>query len=373
MGNPPASDDFNQLPHHCRTSSSTVCTYYSRGAHIITRISYSLLICALLLDSVQSVKVPIPIKADEDSNQVERDRVAGCHFDNHFYELEDTWHPDLGPPFGVMYCVRCECLAFPRKGQITGKVRCRNFKLDCPKPDCPEPILLPNQCCKVCPQNSTGSRIRPENEERSELARNTNFVAVIGNRISRHLGRGTFELDAASLHYTIQLTSGFLPTLVRFQDEEGTALFTQTVDNDNLKDGKICGVWDRLPRIYKRLLVKDGLQVIVGSKQTELSGHIVGRKMNFEETFNGLLQSTDHRRMGMAGIASLALTTEGSVYEYSILLQGVPTTRKDVKQVAVVQLEKLEDGLVIKQSTGAVSLKNGEISGRFPDLSQFEN
>ena len=33
-----------------------------------------------------------------------------CRFADKRYELEEVWHPDLGPPFGVMYCVHCECV-----------------------------------------------------------------------------------------------------------------------------------------------------------------------------------------------------------------------------------------------------------------------
>lgn len=36
---------------------------------------------------------------------------ADCYFGKKVYELEETWHPDLGSPFGVMYCIRCECMA----------------------------------------------------------------------------------------------------------------------------------------------------------------------------------------------------------------------------------------------------------------------
>ncbi|MEQ2164288.1 hypothetical protein GOODEAATRI_005070, partial [Goodea atripinnis] len=32
-----------------------------------------------------------------------------CSFGGRFYSLEDTWHPDLGEPFGVMHCVQCHC------------------------------------------------------------------------------------------------------------------------------------------------------------------------------------------------------------------------------------------------------------------------
>ena len=36
--------------------------------------------------------------------------VSECRFGGKSYELEQTWNPDLGSPFGVMYCVHCECV-----------------------------------------------------------------------------------------------------------------------------------------------------------------------------------------------------------------------------------------------------------------------
>ena len=30
--------------------------------------------------------------------------------------MEQTWNPDLGPPFGVMYCVHCECVPVSEGG-----------------------------------------------------------------------------------------------------------------------------------------------------------------------------------------------------------------------------------------------------------------
>lgn len=36
---------------------------------------------------------------------------AGCTFgDGDFYELGETWHPNLGYPFGEMVCVDCDCV-----------------------------------------------------------------------------------------------------------------------------------------------------------------------------------------------------------------------------------------------------------------------
>ena len=36
--------------------------------------------------------------------------ISECRFGDRRYSLEDTWNPDLGPPFGVMQCVHCECV-----------------------------------------------------------------------------------------------------------------------------------------------------------------------------------------------------------------------------------------------------------------------
>lgn len=36
--------------------------------------------------------------------------VAECTFGKQIRELGSTWFADLGPPFGVMYCIKCECI-----------------------------------------------------------------------------------------------------------------------------------------------------------------------------------------------------------------------------------------------------------------------
>jgi len=37
--------------------------------------------------------------------------VTECQFGKVLRELGSTWYADLGPPFGVMYCIKCECVA----------------------------------------------------------------------------------------------------------------------------------------------------------------------------------------------------------------------------------------------------------------------
>lgn len=45
---------------------------------------------------------------------------AGCSFGGKVYALDETWHPDLGEPFGVMRCVLCACEAVSELNVVAG-------------------------------------------------------------------------------------------------------------------------------------------------------------------------------------------------------------------------------------------------------------
>ncbi|XP_003368064.1 chordin [Trichinella spiralis] len=36
--------------------------------------------------------------------------IWGCYFGGKKYELDEEWNPDLGPPFGIMVCIRGKCI-----------------------------------------------------------------------------------------------------------------------------------------------------------------------------------------------------------------------------------------------------------------------
>ncbi|CAF4903450.1 unnamed protein product [Pieris macdunnoughi] len=78
-------------------------------------------------------------------------QVKKCQFGKQAKELGSTWFADLGPPFGVMYCIKCECIPVQKKRRVVAKVHCRNIKNECPEPSCDSPELLPGRCCKTCP------------------------------------------------------------------------------------------------------------------------------------------------------------------------------------------------------------------------------
>ncbi|CAH2096201.1 unnamed protein product [Euphydryas editha] len=77
--------------------------------------------------------------------------LVECQFGKQAKELGSTWFADLGPPFGVMYCIKCECISVQKKRRVVAKVHCRNIKSECPEPSCDTPTLLPGRCCKTCP------------------------------------------------------------------------------------------------------------------------------------------------------------------------------------------------------------------------------
>uniref|UniRef100_A0A1A9ZID9 VWFC domain-containing protein n=1 Tax=Glossina pallidipes TaxID=7398 RepID=A0A1A9ZID9_GLOPL len=79
--------------------------------------------------------------------------ISECHFGKTLHELGSSWSADLGPPFGVMYCIKCECVKVPKKKRIVARVQCRNIKEECPTTTCDEPVSLPGKCCKTCPSD----------------------------------------------------------------------------------------------------------------------------------------------------------------------------------------------------------------------------
>lgn len=44
--------------------------------------------------------------------------VTECQFGKVLRELGSTWYADLGPPFGVMYCIKCECVAVSQASEL---------------------------------------------------------------------------------------------------------------------------------------------------------------------------------------------------------------------------------------------------------------
>ncbi|CAK9298642.1 unnamed protein product [Gordionus sp. m RMFG-2023] len=82
------------------------------------------------------------------------DYAKGCKLASNFYDVGTSWNPDLGPPFGVLYCYRCTCIknpVFEKRSILPTVIKCHNFKDTCAKVYCRAPVKLPGKCCKICP------------------------------------------------------------------------------------------------------------------------------------------------------------------------------------------------------------------------------
>lgn len=128
-------------------------------------------------------------------------QVNTCIFGNQTYEVNDKWKPNLGAPLGTLFCVRCECVEVNRKNHRTStRVKCKNIKHDCPKPDCDEPVLLPGRCCKTCPgedsfleDDLTGRSIKRQGQE--------------GKRIYAMVGKPNKSTSTSSISATLDQMS----------------------------------------------------------------------------------------------------------------------------------------------------------------------
>jgi chordin len=152
----------------------------------------------------------------------QRAKASECRFGGETYELEQTWHPDLGPPFNVMYCVHCECVPIHKKRRIVGRVRCKNIKTECPKPTCPEPLLLPGRCCKVCPgQHDNPDLTITVDLEREEQERNgRHYAAVLTGPGVEKAATARFYFRKKTLQYSFLFGEQLgWPSLLTFLDD----------------------------------------------------------------------------------------------------------------------------------------------------------
>lgn len=280
----------------------------------------ALLVLALLAPAVARRHAP-DLREDEPARR--SSRPAECQFGKQAKELGSTWFADLGPPFGVMYCIKCECISVQKKRRVVAKVHCRNIKNECPEPSCDSPVLLPGRCCKTCPGDNTPDLVQedtpyspPEEEELS----NRHFGALLTGRsplcirrddmsgVPQAAGVATsrFIFRRRHLFWSVILGQSIAnkPRALAFLDKSGRLLLEQPLkkfpgihETYETKTDKLCGVWRRVPREYKRLLREGVLYVALiwgvernNSMDSALTGRINKYPALSTEMFTTLLE-----------------------------------------------------------------------------------
>ncbi|KAK1899935.1 Chordin [Dissostichus eleginoides] len=326
--------------------------------------------CAWLRTGASRLKSPaLPIQSEREP--LPSKGLAGCSFGGRYYSLEDTWHPDLGEPFGIMHCVQCYCeTQKSRRGKVFGKVNCKNIKQDCPELDCSDPVLRPGHCCKTCPtgdfdrkqtdlvldsfeyfhekgrdkeddlHKSYNDRSYLSSEELGPGESRTDFVAVLTGSSdswlpsSNGVARARFSLTRTSLAFSITYQRMSRPSKIAFLDSDGTTAFEYKVLKGQLD--MICGVWKNLGKPLIRQLQTEQMRIVMSSAsggQDEVEGKIIKHRALFAETFSSTLTS-EEENSGMGGLAMLTLSDTENNLHFILILQGL-IKHKDTEPVLV--------------------------------------
>ncbi|XP_050304293.1 dorsal-ventral patterning protein Sog isoform X2 [Anthonomus grandis grandis] len=303
---------------------------------------------------------PVPLYEDDWRNV--RKGTAECVFDKQIRELGAVWTPDLGPPIGVLYCMRCTCVPYHKKKRIVARVQCHSIKNQCPVPTCDDPVVLPGRCCKTCPGDispDTVQDIVPQNvaevEEkngkhyaalltgRSSLVLKNEFVKPIGDLNKNNVvATGRFSMHKRNLYYSFYISENAArPQSLQFIDNQGNILEEFTLSHaggyvNSLYQNasrKVCGVWRRLAKDYRKLLKQEKMYAVLvwGTKdpaEFTLSGLITKNSALQTELLSALLEPSpgcDSNSMAGAGgtaIVSLSTTVTPSI-NVAIMFNGL--------------------------------------------------
>ncbi|XP_053420246.1 chordin isoform X2 [Nycticebus coucang] len=335
---------------------------------------------------IRSEKEPLPVRG-----------ATGCSFGGKVYALDETWHPDLGEPFGVMRCVLCACEApqWGRRARGPGRVSCKNIKPECPTLACGQPRQLPGHCCQTCPQErssqerpptglsfeyprdpehrSYSDRGEPGAEERVRGDGHTDFVALLTGPKSQAVARARVSLLRSSLRFSISYRQLDRPTRVRFSDSSGGVLFEHPAATS--RDGLVCGVWRAVPRLSLRLLRAEQLHVALMTP-TQPSGEVWGPLIRHRalaaETFSAILTLDRSTQQGVGGITLLTLSDTEDSLHFLLLFRGLLEPRSGGPAQVPLRLQILHQGQVLRELQANASVQEPGFAEVLPNLTVQE-
>ncbi|XP_026353219.2 chordin isoform X2 [Ursus arctos] len=335
---------------------------------------------------IRPEKEPLPIRG-----------AAGCSFGGKVYALDETWHPDLGEPFGVMRCVLCACEA-PQWGRRTrgpGRVSCKNIKPECPALACVQPRLLPGHCCQTCPPERSGperpptglafeyprdpehrsysDRGEPGAEDRVRGDGHTDFVALLTGPRSQAVARARVSLLRSSLRFSISYRQLDRPTRIRFSDSAGSVLFEHPAAPT--QDGLVCGVWRAVPRLSLRLLRAEQLHVALVTPthpSGEVWGPLIRHRALAAETFSAILTLEGPPQPGIGGIALLTLSDTEDSLHFLLLFRGLLESGSGGPAQVPLRLQILHQGQLLRELQANASVQEPGFAEVLPNLTAQE-
>ncbi|EDV92181.1 GH24183 [Drosophila grimshawi] len=310
---------------------------------------------------------------------------------------------DVYGPTPVCVCV-CVCVCIPKKRRIVARVQCRNIKNECPPAKCDDPISLPGKCCKTCPGDRTDTDVAldvpvPSEEEERNMK---HYAALLTGRTSYFLkgeemksmyttynpqnvvATARFLFHKKNLYYSFYTSARIgRPRAIQFVDDAGVILeehqlettLSGTLSVYQNATGKICGVWRRVPRDYKRILRDDRLHVVLlwGNKhQSELAlaGKIAKYTALQTELFSSLLEppltasgKPDPQLAGAGGTAIVSTSSgAASSMHLTLVFNGIFGTEEYADSTLSVRIELPERKEVIFDELSRVRKPSAEIN-----------
>ncbi|XP_017653178.1 chordin isoform X3 [Nannospalax galili] len=338
---------------------------------------------------IRSEKEPLPVRG-----------AAGCSFGGKVYALDETWHPDLGEPFGVMRCVLCACEApqWGRRWRGPGRVSCKNIKPQCPTLACGQPRQLPGHCCQTCPQEHSNPEQQPMGlsfeyprdpehrsysdhgepgaGERTRADGHTDFVALLTGLRSQAVARARVSLLRSSIRFSISYQRLDRPSRVRFSDSTGNILFEHPAAPT--QDGLVCGVWRAVPRLSLRLLRAEQLHVALVTStypSGEVWGPLIRHRALAAETFSAILTLEGPQQWGVGGITLLTLSDTEDSLHFLLLFRGL----LELKNGAIagptqvpLRLQILHQGQLLRELQANTSAQEPGFAEVLPSLTDQE-
>ncbi|XP_039959572.1 dorsal-ventral patterning protein Sog [Bactrocera tryoni] len=404
------ADVTGKLARPTPPSTSTTATTRAGASTTSLKLLYKFIIFAILICTAPSLvsgrrHAPLLLEESEGTRRNNRPVVSECQFGKTVREIGSTWFADLGPPFGVMYCIRCECVAVPKKRRIVVRVQCKNIKHECPPTLCSDPVQLPGKCCKTCPGDKNDTDVSldvpaPVNIEEEE--RNMkHFAALLTGRTSHFLkgeemkamyatstynpqnivATGRFLFHKKNLYYSFYTSSkNNRPRTIQFVNDAGTILEEHQLQAP-LSDmqsvyqnatGKICGVWRRVPRDYKRLLRDERLHVVLLWGRKDQIDLALGGKIGLytalqKEMFSSLLEpapGTKATLMNGAGGTAIVSTTSGAAasVHLTLVFNGVFSSDEYLDSPINVRVESPDRKEIVLDELQKVRKPSAEIN-----------
>ncbi|XP_075412273.1 chordin isoform X2 [Tenrec ecaudatus] len=335
---------------------------------------------------IRPEKEPLPVRG-----------AAGCSFGGKVYALDETWHPDLGEPFGVMRCVLCACEAsqWGRRARGPGRVSCKNIKPECPVLTCRHPRQLPGHCCQTCPQERSGLERQPAglafeyprdpehrsysdpgepgSEDRARSDGHTDFVALLTGPRSQAVARARVSMLRSSLRFSISYQRLDRPARVRFSDSTGSILFEHPAAPT--QEGLVCGVWRGVPRLSLRLLRSEQLHVALltpAHPSGEVWGPLLRHRALAAETFSAILTLEDPPQQGVGGITLLTLSDTENSLHFLLLFRGLLEARSGGPVQVPLRLQILHQGQLLRELQANISSQDPGFAEVLPNLTDQE-